>query len=178
MLPRTQDAQPSFAGRATNAGLALLGKLLLLAGILLAIGSSAAVWRVAPAPLGFEYEYLDDGPGRIVRVTTSNSRVSAPVPAVILPIVLGGALLLLARRRTGFMHLARALLACVTGLTAIGLAQGPANVALRTLFEMGPEVALRAGTAPALLAVGGLVVLTLLLLLWPARRRTPRPFEA
>jgi len=158
-------AQPSFAGQAASAGLSVLGKLLLLAGLLAA---ASHVWLLsAEQSLGRDGQAARSG-GTVKDDGTWPGLVVAPLAT-------GSLLLVMARRRDGAGHIVRGCLGCLlmmgAGLTAIRWAELPLTAvwAHKSLEVLRPP----AMWGPLAL-IGLLLGAGLLLLVWP-RRRTNRP---
>lgn len=159
------SAQPSFAGRAANAGLAFVAKLMILGGMVAAIASAASMYYVA-LPGGRVLAW-DDDHFRAVRYQDGLARGTIPTPLVAAPFLVGTVLLLVARRRTGWAHAGRALLGTMAGLGTVVLALGPANAALRHLYAAGGESPPSPEHIAPLIGVAAAAALTLLLLFWP-----------
>lgn len=157
-------AQPSFVGRTANAGLAFLGKLLLLAGLLVGVGQGPFLryaagemqkgrWQVAPevAPL------LTEG---------------VPAGAVLVVLVVGSLLLIAARRRAGAGHFLRGCLGCGALLWAVLVAIVWGEDVLLKLFQKRDLSGIRgAGQWSTLIMMGISLGMAVVLLLWPAGRR-------
>ncbi|MGE0481147.1 MAG: protein kinase [Phycisphaerae bacterium] len=162
-------AQPSFAGRAANAGLAFVAKLIILGGMVVAIASAASMYYVA-LPGGRVLAW-DDDHFRAVRYHEGLARGTIPTPLVAAPFVVGTVLLLIARRQTGWAHVGRAWFGAAAGLAAVALALGPANSALRHLYAAGGDSPPSPEHIAPLLGVAATASLTLLLLFWPRASR-------
>ena len=153
-------AQPSFVGRAANAGLAAIGKVLLLAGLVIALGQGVVLaypktelrsnrWHVAP-----EVQQL----------------IEQGVPRGIgLAVVIGGSVFLLAaRRRDGVAHFVRGCFGSICLAVAALLAVLGAGPAFETLMTGHPDFTKLSGDS------GGLLFFALtslaagnILLMWP-----------
>jgi len=176
-------AQPSFVGRTANAGLALIGKVLLLGGVVLALTYYGRPVEL-PWPGETQVRYHEgavsvaeqnhDGVvsqyegGRVAVAEQGWERVSprVPQPILFIPIAIGTAVLVFARRRDGGAHMARALLACVFGVAAAVLALGPGAGAIEALGE--GNLRGLAGRGVVMLVFGAsCVFMSLVLLFWP-----------
>jgi hypothetical protein len=157
----TLAAQPSFAGRATNAGFSFLGKLLLLVGLVVAVGHGAGQQQLTHA--------METGRVHVSAEVESLVHHGLPPGVVFIPLAVGGLLLVAARRRDGFKHFLRG---CVgAALTILGglMAQTVAASPLAMLFTSG-EHAHMLGSHDAvgrLLITGVALGAGILLLLWP-----------
>lgn len=163
-------AAPSFVGRTFNAGLAFIGKILLLAAIVLALGQEAIGRRVlerfAETAEGTEHA-LD--PALRQLLTTQ-----IPEPLVMLAGAIGCALLLMARRSGGTIHLLRGCIAAALGLWGLVMALGPAAWAWQALLSgetPWSKLPWDNLAGPLLISVLPLAA-AFLLFAWP-RRRTP-----
>lgn len=161
-----RPAAPSFVGRTAHAGLALAGKLLLLAGV-----AGPLVLFSVPISVrdGDHSVSIQQGVVTVTRGddTVVQRRVSRDV--ILAPIVVGGVLLVLARRLDGGAHRKRAVLgAIVTGVVAHQL-MGPLNADLLRLIQTQSTAGLSDGGA-WLLAAGGAQLAALALIFWPRRR--------
>ncbi len=155
--PVVVTAQPSFAGRTTNAGVAFLGKFLLVGGLVLALGH---------APFVAQAER-----GGIVHVDSETLRVvkqEIPPALALAPMMLGTVLLLVARRRGGVAHFVRGALGCLLLLQAAAAGAFWAYQPLKRLFEgENFDVALRGAQAWPLLPCLLTLLAGVFLLLWP-----------
>lgn len=150
-------SEPSFVGRTTNCGLAFVGKLLLLAGLLLA---------AAHGPL--LEEALKSGVVKMDAKAEDVLRAGIPPGAALAPLLLGSLLLVMARRQAGVGHFVRGCIGCgLVFWTALGVmfwVQEPLATLFRpgradALAEPGTMIPLVFGLAPLALGV--------ILLLWP-----------
>ena len=160
-VPQVMDAaRPSFAGGTTHAGTAFLGKLLLLAGIVLAVGHGAL--RQAAVTGGWDVPrelvpYLAEGvsPGLII-----------------LPLIVGGFLLVLARRSDGGLHILRACLGCALMLWGAVMIVNVGGQSLAILLtSKNPSLLSDPSTLAPVIASVAPVAAGLFLLLWPKRGR-------
>ena len=149
---------PSFILRTANAGIALVGVLLLLIGLVLALG----------------HETLREQAQSVMyrNQIHSNLIVEGLPGPVLLGIPLAGSLLLvLARRRSGGAHMLRGCLGCAMALWAAVMALGPAANDLHTLFSTNDWSRLPwQEIAGPLMATALPLIAALLLLIWPQRR--------
>jgi hypothetical protein len=155
-----QANQPSFVGRTANAGMSFLGKILLLAGLALALGQGAA------------REYARQAvQGGILQVNADTQSVidkGLPRGVVSLPLLVGSLLLVTARRRQGAMHFLRGCVGCAFVVFGALAAMLWASTSLELLFTTGDLNKLDQAHlwGPALLA-GLPLAVGLVLLLWP-----------
>jgi len=159
-------SQPSFVGRTAHAGVSFLGKVLLLIGLVWALGQDPA--------LHYAREYANEASAHGVRVDRDIQQLidsGVPRGLPLIPLVLGSLLLMAARRRDGVRHFVRG--ACGYGLVCFGALSAIlwGSRGLQGLFVAGdmsgwddPEF-----WGPMLLTTLGLGV-GALLLLWPAQR--------
>lgn len=155
-----EAAAPSFAGRRTHSGLCFLGKILLLAGLLLAVMLGRQMTRITA-----------DSDGHIVRQVRIESTEAAR-PAI-LALLAGAALLVLSRVRQGFWHLARACLGCGLFIAGARLAAGAFPI-MRSFLRAAPDFdgygpQQWAEVASILVPAVALLVGGLLFLAWPRR---------
>lgn len=156
------DAHPSFVGRAANQGLTFVGKLLLMAGLIIVLAQTPAreAWQAQQLHIPSELH------------TFVSSPISPIIP--ICSVVLGGLLLILARRGAGLSAFLRGFIGCA--FLTIGVLMPilfPDNHdALVALFAQPGEgsVRLRDEHALAFMAMGVPLGLGALLLLWPVNR--------
>ena len=153
--------QPSFVGHTACAGLAFLGKLLLLAGLLLA---------AAHGPL--LEQALSSGVVHADAKTEEILRAGIPPGAALGVLVVGSLLLVMARRRAGVGHFVRGCVGCgLVFWTAIG-AMFWAQESLAALFRTGKTDALaEPDTMIPLIFCLAPLALGVLLLLWPPAER-------
>ena len=167
------EAQPSFVGRAANAGLSFLAKMLLLFGVVWAIGYE---YRV-PIQTPYEQGFVGGSGVQITRLDKyggGGTNVEIPRPVVLLPFLLGTVLLVTARRQDGAWHFLRGFLGCAIGITAACLALGPSAEELRLFLQNDWNLLrfdARAGDphAEELIRIGVALGIALVLLFWPKR---------
>ena len=148
---------PSFILRTANAGIALVGVLLLLIGLVLALG----------------HETLSEQAESVLihNNIRSNLIVEGLPGVVLLGIPLAGCLLLLlSRRRAGGAHMLRGCLGCALALWAAVMALGPAANDLHTLFSTKDWSQLPRDNFVSLVVTAIPLIAALLLLIWPQRR--------
>jgi len=157
-------------GRGSNAGLAILGKALIVLSLAAAVAMQGRFERQA-GPATFIYDdglftYSERGEVRAVQVLSDTF--------VMVPLALGTLLLLVARRADGLAHVARGLIACLCGTLAILLVLGPAGEVIHQALTHRDPIQIWPPTGPlrsALVLAG----FSLLLLFWAkARRRVSR----
>ena len=167
--PTTIDvSQPSFVGRAANAGLGFMGKLLCVVAL-----TAAFLYHGLPhQPIKFSagdtsYELTD---GKLIADNTANGKLKimslqnfSPAP-IMLTFFAGAALLLVSRRRQGCRHQGRALLAGVFGAVATIYTMKDGGQALRSFIESGGDPSPKAVLTMIFLGMA------LLMLFWPAPR--------
>ena len=165
-------AQPSFVGRATNAGLSIMAKLLLLAGL-----SAIALIGARAIEVDDNGTHVSVGRGRVVVTVNGVTRVEESIPPVtaIAPVVIGSILLLIARRRDGIPHFVRAFVGCGAAVLAVLVALGPAREAIWLVSTKGWSACRAAGQSDQFGLLIVLVLAALLLVFWPKRPRQPRP---
>ncbi len=163
--------QPSFVGRASNAGLAILGKALIVLSLAAAVAMQGRFeHRAGPASFIHDdgiFTFSERGEVRAVQSLLDSF--------VMVPLALGTLLLLVSRRADGLAHVARGLFACLSGAVAILLVLGPAGDVIHQALIHRDPILLWPPTGPlrAALVLAGF---SLLLLFWPrARRRVSRP---
>ncbi|TWT42371.1 Serine/threonine-protein kinase StkP [Phycisphaerae bacterium RAS1] len=164
-LSRHLDAAvPSFVGRATNAGMSFLGKLALLLGL-----TWAAIYNLQPVEFNNgPYQKFVLGPGRVVVNNGGQTvEVNAPRVMVLAPIVLGGILLMIARRHDGGLHWARGFIGAVFGVVGAIIAVGPGQTGVATLIQSGDWGRLSGGETRALVVAGTFLLSAIGLLFWP-----------
>ncbi|RMF83065.1 MAG: hypothetical protein D6744_05390, partial [Planctomycetota bacterium] len=169
----TRAAQPSFVGRAANAGLAFIAKMLLLAGVVWALGYE---YRI---PIESRHETGFVG-GSGVQITAQRGwgesvHVEIPRFVVFIPFVFGTLLLTLARRNDGAMHFLRGFLGCVLGIVAAIIALGPTAEELKLFLNNNWEqLRFDAGDgaphAEELIGLGVMLSLAFVLWFWPKRQ--------
>ena len=149
-------AAPSFVGRTVNAGASFFGKLLLVLGLVLALGQDVVQRRV----------------GEIMPRGVSSSLISEDLPEPLLLgiVALGCMFLLLARRGSGGPHMLRGCLGCTLVLcVAVGVL-GPAAEDWSVLFEGKNWSELDWDKiAPTLVLTTLALAAALVLLSWPRR---------
>ena len=155
-----EAATPSFAGRTVNAGLGLFGKLLLLAGLVLALGPHE--WRQQTRT-----SLSVDLTGKSVHpkfITTARDRG----PETLLVLAAGGFMLVAARRRDGYVHFFRGCLGCAAMLWGAIVAVAWGTAPMRLLLSGEPLTALNRPDMWGPLAMTALsLAVGVLLLLWP-----------
>ena len=158
--------QPSFVGRATNAGLSLIGKVLLLSGVLVALGQGAA--------LDYARTEMAKGELHLSKDIANVVQEGVPPGVALVPLAFGSLLLVMARRRGGAVHFFRGCLGCVALLWAALSAILWTGPALRILL-IGTGNDLNSLYQPSMwgpLAQTGLaLVVGVFLLLWPSEQR-------
>jgi hypothetical protein len=158
-------AQPSFIGRTANAGLAFIAKILMLAGLVVALGQqpflSVAKDEIAAGRWQFD--------GDVDQVLTTTQGV--PPGVVLLPVIAGSLLLLVARRSDGVSHLVRGFLGCglIVAGAAVGMATGKAGLLALFANRPTPNVPEADVWAPVIF-MGASFGVAALLILWPPRR--------
>jgi hypothetical protein len=167
--------QPSFVGRTANAGLSFLAKLLLLAGLTVAVLFSAKF--TIPAD-GVNIIFGEDGPGRLVVIEHGHKELDQRISraAVVAPLLLGSVLLIVARRHDGTAHFVRGFFGCALACVVAILALGPAADEMRLLFDNDWGKLETGDRFWELIWLGVLVTGALLLLFWPKpMRRGEKP---
>lgn len=146
--------------RVANAGLAFVSWLLLV------LGLSGAILFPAQAkiPLGHGEIGLRSGHFSI-SLGDEYYDVHVPRPAVFAPLVVGGLLLVIARRHGGVLHVGRALLGSGLLTAAAALAMSGHATVLESLFEGGSSDDLR-----RLVGVVGMCIAALVALSWRPRQ--------
>lgn len=114
-------AAPSFVGRTVNAGASFFGKLLLVLGLVLALGQDVVQRRVE--------ELLPPG------VSSHLVSEDLPEPLLLGIVALGCTFLLLARRVSGGPHMLRGYLGCTLVLCVVVGVLGPAADAWSVLIS-------------------------------------------
>jgi serine/threonine protein kinase len=162
--------QPSFVGRAANAGLSFVGKSLILVGFLLALTyahrfefSSGHDEHVAVGASGL---HVTDG-------DRTEADVTVPKWVPVLPFVFGLFLLASARRSDGTLHFLRGVVGCGMGIGAAIVALGPAYSAFGAVFEDKWDTISGSQSESFALAII-LASLSFTLIFWP-KRPTKRP---
>jgi len=168
-----ETARPSFAGKGTHAGTAFLGKMLLLIGLVLALGPGLR-WVPYAALVSSERENVH-GPW-FWRLESFVELVSAPrvsrVAIASAMLVVGTIALVAARRGQGWGHALRGLVGCTllvggavwAGIMAWDISQLVGDGPRKALLELATQ-------EWELLAVAvGATLLGLVALAWPARR--------
>ncbi|MBI5864976.1 MAG: serine/threonine protein kinase [Planctomycetes bacterium] len=113
---RERVTAPSFVGRAANAGLSFVGKLLLLAGL-----SAAVLYSIRGVQIVTSGEAVSIGYGQITAHARGRT-IQQPIPpqAVLVPFALGAIAIVIARRNDGGAHFTRAIAS--VGLVGLALA--------------------------------------------------------
>lgn len=177
--------QPSFVGRATNFGLTLLGKSLVLIGIVFALavstdkpwlkvsdgGAEVVAWGNTISHTETYYDHSAKG-----GVSTRQELHQIPRGVAFAPIALGFVVLLIARRSTGAAHIVRGIFGVAAVICATTFALGPASNAIRIIANGDFDyLDVRDVILLGVMAVSLLFAVTLLF--WPRRKRhaAPRP---
>jgi hypothetical protein len=160
-----QGYQPSFVGRTANAGLSFLAKLVLLAGLMVAVLFANQLIDITADGAQF---LVSQGHLQVIEGGRKTVDVTIPRAGVLLPLVVGTVLLVVARRNDGAAHFLRGFFGCAFAFGAAVLAMGPASGALGEFLSQG-QVA-DAADANALIVSGVALALSFLLLFWPRRR--------
>ena len=163
----TRPAEPSFVGRTANAGLSMVGKLLLVFGLALALVPKL---DVNPDGRGFGV-HIDDGHVQIFNNGEQKVTGRYWSPALLLPIAFGGMLLVLARRHAGAGHVIRGAIGTLLLLTATVIAIGPAREALVAIASPPYTMESLPRDLSPLAALGIMLVIGLVLLSCPRRQR-------
>lgn len=166
--PAEPAAAPSFVGRATNAGLSFLGKMLLVASLAMAV-----LYNMRGVSFEGANAVVSANNGRVEIVNRHGEFIEAQVPraAVLGPMLFGTILLMVSRRGDGGLHFLRGLAGCGLGLVAVVLCLGPAANAISILLTERDWADMARMTNPSPLIVAGLAGFASLgLLLWPKRR--------
>lgn len=166
--PRVELAAPSFVGRTANAGLAFVGKLLLLFGVLLAVAYSV------DRPV----EFNGRGNGVVLadrKLTILKNGVRQELaihPLIVLaPIMVGGAGLAFSRRRDGGAHFTRGLAGTICAVVCAFFVVGPSAESVRLLIDDAKWDEFRdMGKAIPLIPMAAFGSLAITLLLWPRTR--------
>ena len=164
----TESARPSFAGRTANAGVAFLGKILLLVGLVLALGQGALLDQMHSAQ-----NLMTELPPELRPLVEHG----IPAGVVLVVLALGSFLLVAARRRDGGWHFFRGCIGCALTLLAAFVAVCRGGPALKLLFENPDLSVMNDGDMWAdLIVIGITLALGLLFLLWPKAelRRTDK----
>jgi hypothetical protein len=150
-------AQPSFAGRTAHAGVAFLGKLLLVGGLVLALGHGPFVAQAEKNDMvGVDTETL-----RVVRQ-------EVPPALALAPMIVGTVLLLAARRSGGAGHFVRGAVGCLLLIQAAAAGAIWAYQPLKQLFAANNlDAALQGPHVWALAPILGTLLVGIFLLLWP-----------
>ncbi len=165
--PAEPAAAPSFVGRATNAGLSFLGKMLLVASLAMAV-----LYNMRGVSFEGANAVVSANNGRVEIVNRHGEFIEAQVPraAVLGPLLFGTILLMVSRRADGGMHFLRGLAGCGLGLVAVVLCLGPAANAISILLtERDWEDMARMTNSSPLIVAGLAGFGSLGLLLWPKR---------
>jgi hypothetical protein len=165
-----EAAAPSFAGGTANAGAAFLGKILLLAGLVLALGQGPF--------LDYASSEIESGAWKVDRDFSAFVEHGIPGGVVILALIFGILLLLVARRREGAWHFVRgcfgslaifvgAMMGMIAGKEGYRILFGQAD--LTELFDQGDGVWGPVVGSALLLGFGALVFL------WPGKQQRNKP---
>lgn len=160
---------PSFVGRATNAGLSFVGKLMLLFGMATAIAYTTLNVSVDGGEAGVR---MDGGTLVVNRAHRPDFSVSIPRVLPLVPIMIGSLALLAARRHDGGWHFLRGFVGCSMLIGAGIVALAPATDGLKILFSTRDwsELDQHSAVGP-IVGLGVLTLVSAALLLWPQRRR-------
>ncbi|MEW6249524.1 MAG: hypothetical protein AB1716_02675, partial [Planctomycetota bacterium] len=159
--PDFAPAHASFVGRTASAGVSLLGKLLLLVGVLLVVSQDALL---ASARAAMER-------GLVADPDTQALLANPPRGLALIPIVLGSLVLIAARRRHGVAHFLRGCIGCLLVAGAALLAVAQAGSGFAALLTGGSLAGLK-WEIPGLFITLALLAVGAFLLLWP--RHDPR----
>ena len=164
--PAHAPMQPSFVGRTANAGLSLLGKLLLLTGVAAAVLFHARIDRIESGRGAFAYEQ------GLVKVEGVRGPVETHIPkaGILAPLVLGAVLLVAARRTDGVAHFLRGLLACFFTIAAAVVLLGPGADAMQAALTDNWGALESSGNGETLAGAAVMLALSFTLLFWPKRR--------
>ncbi len=150
-------AQPSFAGRTANAGVGFVGKLLLVGGLVLALGHGPFVAQAEKNDM----VQVDEDTLRVVQQ-------EIPPAIALAPMIVGTILLLVARRSGGAGHFVRGAIGCLLLIQAAAAGAIWAYQPLKQLFTADNlEVALHGPQMWALVPILGTLLVGIFLLLWP-----------
>ncbi len=153
-------AQPSFAGRTASAGASFLGKVLLLAGLVLAVGQTPL--------LDYARGAIGRGDLQVDRETSRLIEAGWPHGVALIPLGLGSLLLVVARRRDGATHFFRGCVGCALVLWSALVAILWGGPPLRMLFTTGELTTLdRPNLWGPVLLTGLSLAVGVFLLLWP-----------
>jgi len=156
--------QPSFVGRTANAGLSFLAKLLLLAGLAVALLFSCELVNVDAHGTRVKI-----GGGQVLVAEHGRVEVQEEIPraAVFAPLLLGSVLLIVARRNDGAAHFVRGFFGCVLACVAAVVALGPAATEMSLFFEGNWDKLESSDRFEPLIVVAVILIASLLLLFWP-----------
>jgi tRNA A-37 threonylcarbamoyl transferase component Bud32 len=165
--------QPSFVGRTANAGLSFLAKLLLLAGLAVALLFTAELINFDSHGTRF---IAGAGQVRIEDRGRVEFQQTIPQAAVFVPLLFGSILLIVARRNDGAAHFVRGFFGCVLASVAAIFAVGPAAPEVALFFKGDWDTLMSNEGHIALIVVGAFLVGAFLLLFWPKpMRRGEKP---
>ncbi|MCG3128397.1 MAG: Serine/threonine-protein kinase PknD [Phycisphaerae bacterium] len=166
--PQMDVAAPSFVGRTANAGLAFVGKLLLLFGVLLAVAYSVD----RPVDLSGRGSGFVLADRKLTLLKNGERQDFAIHPLLVLaPIVVGGAGLAFSRRNDGGAHFARGLVGTICAMACAFFVVGPSAESVRLLVNDGEWDQFRdLGKAIPLIPMAAFGSLAVTLLLWPKTR--------
>jgi hypothetical protein len=167
-VPQQFGYQPSFVGRTANAGLSFLAKLLLLAGLAVAL-----LYSIEFVDVDLDGRHVVVGAGRVLVKEQGHVRVDQTIPGtvVLAPLLFGTVLLAVARRNDGAAHFIRGFLGCLFAIVAALVALRPASEQVRHFIAN--EWNQIYDPAP-LIGVGILLAISFALLFWP-QKRAPGP---
>ncbi len=158
--------QPSFVGRTAHAGVSFLAKLLLLAGLLLALGQTTFRQHARVV--------IERGDWKPDSVVTTYVEQGFSPGIVVGALIMGSLLLIVARRRDGGAHFARGFVGCAFMLAGAIISLALGGPVLNNFFG-GPDWSqLCPGDYVALSFMALTFGLSAVLLLWPARRGIDR----
>jgi hypothetical protein len=149
-------AAPSFAGRRVSTITGLFGKVLLLLGLILAVGQGPMRDR---ARIAIEEGHLEIDSAIVER--------GIPVGAVLGLCSVGCLLLVVARRHDGAMHFLRGCLGCAFMFGGVLIAHQSGAPVLRALFEAEDLGAIKGAMWDPLIGMALTFGPGMLLLLWP-----------
>jgi len=160
-------AQPSFVGRSASAGASFLGKIMLLAGVVLTLAYASQFDLRDSMRDGLT---LEDGYLRVWNLGEVDLAVRVPRSVLIVPFLVGTVFLMIARRHDGAAHFLRGFLGSGLLLAAGLLALGPAADTVRIFVTDSDWQALSYGIRPVWLVLVSLMfIFALALLFWPKR---------
>jgi len=156
--------QPSFVGRTANAGVSLLGKMMLLIGLTAAFAYNLDV--------GKQQKLIVDGRSFVYQegsATLGKSQFQVPKAPILAPVFLGMVFIAFARRHDGGAHWLRGFLGCCCGMAAAVLALSNAGDDVAAFLRSDWSGLVWDGP---IIAVGALLTTVCALLWWP--KKLPR----